>query len=294
MRYALLLPVCCLTLAAQDGTLNKRIEQIAASAHGRVGVGCALPDEVLDCSFNASDRFPMQSVYKLPIAMATLAAIERGKLSLMQNVRFLKSDLISPGQYSPLRDAHPQAGVDVPIQELIRLAVSESDGVASDILLRTIGGPPVADAYVKSLGIYGVSIKDSEKAIGADVRTQYRNYAEPKAMVALLRLLADHSPLSSQHTDLLLRLMTDTSRGAHRLKQLLPEGTVVAHKAGTSGTEAGITNATNDVGLITLTNGKKLAVAVFVSDSPESESVRESVIARIAREIWQASLKTDQ
>ena len=74
------------------------------------------------CNFHAADAFPMQSVYKLPIAMAMFDAIEHGRFRLGQNLRFLPSDLISPDQYSPLRDAHPQGNADVPVEELLRLA----------------------------------------------------------------------------------------------------------------------------------------------------------------------------
>jgi len=48
----------------------------------------------------------------------------------------------------------------------------------------------------------------------------------------------------------------------------------------------GITAATNDIGIITLPNGRHLAIAVFVSDSPTDEVTREGVIARIAKAIW--------
>lgn len=269
--------------------LKARIERIVLQAHGRVGVACALPGKALDCNVNAEAKLPMQSVYKLPIAMAVLHAVEQGRFRLDQRVEFRASDLISPGQHSPLREAHPQGGVEVTIQELLRLAVSESDGVASDILLRTIGGVTVADEYMKSLGISGISIRDTEKTIGTDERAQYRNYAQPRAMAALLRLIADRSPLSPEHTRLLLRWMTETKTGEHRLKGLLPVSTVVAHKTGTSGQDHGITHATNDAGLITLPDGSRLAVAVFIADSPESERVRESVIAQIAKEIRDAA-----
>jgi beta-lactamase class A len=228
----------------------------------------------------------MQSVYKLPIAVTVLHEVDEGRLSLSQKARFLPGDLISPSQYSPLRDAHPNGGVDVALEELLRLAVEESDGVASDILLRTIGGPKAADAYIKSLGIDGIHIADPEKTLARDVTAQYRNYAEPRALVALLRLLADDSPLSPANTLLLLHWMTETSTGEHRIRGSLPNDVAVAHKTGTSGEDRGITHATNDVGLITLPGGKMLALAILIEDSPESEDVREGVIAEIARAIW--------
>lgn len=251
-----------------------------------VGVSCALPGTQLDCDLNARAKLPMQSVYKLPIALTVLHQVDEGRLSLSQPVRFLASDLISPGQHSPLRDAHPSGGVDVPLVELLRLAVEESDGVASDILLRTIGGPRAADEYIRRLGIDGIHIADTEKTIGRDARAQFRNYAEPQALVALLRVIADRSPLSQASTQQLMEWMTNTPSGEHRIPGSLPQGTVIVHKTGTSGEDRGVTHATNDIGLITLPCGQRLAVAVLIVDSPETEDAREGVIAEIARVIW--------
>jgi beta-lactamase class A len=67
------------------------------------------------------------------------------------------------------------------------------------------------------------------------------------------------------------------------LKGLLPPGTVVAHKTGTDGTFGGLTRATNDIGIITLPDGRHLAIAVFVRDSTADEATRERTIAAAAR-----------
>ena len=231
----------------------------------------------------------MQSVYKLPIAMAALDAIEHGKFTLETEVRFHPSDLISPDQYSSLQATHPKANVDVRIEELLKLALVESDGVACDLLLRQVGGPAGADKYIRSLGIDEIRIVNTEQEMGRDDNLQYRNYATPRAMVSLLRRLADDTPLSREHTGMLLNWMTISETGAHRLKAKLPSGTVVAHKTGTSGQNRTVANATNDVGLITMPNGEKLAIAVFVADSASSANAREAVIANIAHDVWEAA-----
>jgi beta-lactamase class A len=278
--------VVCTGAQAQ---LSAQIRAIAARAHGRVGVACSLPGTPLDCNVNASAGLPMQSVYKLPIAMAVLHAIETGRLSLVTKVPFREADLIALDQGSPLQDAHPHGGVSVPVEQLLRLAVSQSDGAASDLLLRTLGGPSVADSYIRGLGISGIHIVDTEQTLGRDVQTQYRNDAQAQSLVALLRRLADHSPLNPQHTAQLLGWMTASDIGPHRIKGLLPAGTMVAHKTGTSGTNSRVANVTNDVGLITLKDGRKLAIAVLVADSGEPQTVREAVIAEITKAIWQAA-----
>src|ERR1700683_2347874 len=270
-------------LAAQ---LNHEIEGIAIQARALVGVSCSLPGLMLDCNLNADEKLPMQSVYKLPIGMATLHAVEQSHLDLSQPVQFLSADAVRTGQHSPLRDMHPQGGVTVPVQELLRLAVSESDGTASDILLRVLGGPVVVDRYIRSLGIQGIAVVDSEKTLGRDVKAQYRDTSTPSAIVRLLRLLADDSPLSADHTAILLDFMSQGGTSNARIKGLLPLNTTVAHKTGTSGEDNGIVHATNDVGLITMRNGKKLAIAIMIKDSPAPEAVRERVIAQITKAVW--------
>jgi beta-lactamase class A len=115
---------------------------------------------------------------------------------------------------------------------------------------------------------------------------QYRNWATPSAITHLLRELQIGKVLSSSSRQLLFIWMTQTPTGPRRIKGLLPNGVVVAHKTGTSNTVKGLTRATNDVGLITLPNGQHLAVAVFVMDSKANVAVRERVIARIAKAGW--------
>jgi beta-lactamase class A len=128
-----------------------------------------------------------------------------------------------------------------------------------------------------------IQVVNSEKEIGRDRETQYRNCATPKGALALLVALQSQRKLSRESQALLLKLMAEAIPGAKRLKGELPAGTVVAHKTGTGGTRNGITSATNDIGIITLPDGTHLAVAVFVSDSSADEATRESVIARIAK-----------
>ena len=48
----------------------------------------------------------------------------------------------------------------------------------------------------------------------------------------------------------------------------------------------GITSATNDIGIITLPDGRHLAVAAFVSDSAANDDTRDAIIARLAKAAW--------
>jgi len=271
--------------------LQEEIRKIAADARGRVSVACSLPGSALNCDLEPHSRPPMQSVFKLPLVLFALHEIDQGKFSLDQSVRFLPSDRFLPKTYSSLQDKFPNADVDVPLRELLRLAVSLSDNVAADIVLRLVGGPAAVGAYIKSIGVEGFHLEDSEHGLHRDVAAQYRNWVEPAGAVHLLRKLSDDSPLAPEHTELLLTWMKGSPTGPHRIKGALPSGTVVMHKTGTSGSHGGKTSATNDIGLIVLPDGRRLALAVFVTDASADSAILEAVIARIAAAVFAAAAR---
>ena len=264
----------------------EQLADIAQSAQGRVGASAELLETGKNLvSFHAGEHFPMQSVYKLPIAMAVLREVDRGKLRLDAEIHVDKSDYIPKSSHSPLRDSFPN-GITVTVRELLRLAVSESDGSASDVLLRLLGGAQAVMVFLRDHGLHDVQVLDTEKRLAEDNTLQYRNWATPDGAIAVLRVLLESSALSPGSRDLLLQFMTETTTYPSRLKGRLPATAVVAHKTGSSGTLNGLAAATNDIGIVTLPDGRHLAIAVFVSDSKADDKTRDAVIARIARLAW--------
>jgi beta-lactamase class A len=229
----------------------------------------------------------MQSVYKLPISMAVLQQVDQGKLKLDQRISVTREDFIGRAGHSPIRDRNPN-GVELTLSELLRFALSESDGTASDVLMKLAGGPEAIQSYLATLPLTDMKVVDTEKGLVQDHSLQHRNWSTPNAAIALLRALHERRGLSEASQGLLLKFMTESTPGEKRLKGLLPPGTPVAHKTGTSGTEDGITAATNDIGIITLPDGQHLAIAVFVAASPVDEQTREHVIAKLAQAVVDA------
>lgn len=272
--------------------LENQIKEIAAEAKGKVGVAAIVLEEGKEAdaavvSLNPHEHFPMQSVYKLPISMAVMKQVDAGKLKLADKILVSKSEMVGRRAHSPIRDRHPN-GTSLTVEELLRYALAESDGTASDVLMRLAGGPSGVQAYLTGLGIKDMIVLDTEQTFSQNNTAQYRNWATPEASVALLRALHERRGLSEFAQGLLLKFMTESKPGQKRLKGLLPAGTPVAHKTGTSGTEKGLTAATNDIGIIILPTGRRVAIAVFVSESPADEATREGVIAKIASAVYGA------
>lgn len=198
-------------------------------------------------------------------------------------VRLKKRDL-PKNTYSPLRDKYPKANVDVSIGYLLSLMVSQSDNNACDILLGILGGTQTVQDYMLRQSISGISIRASEAEMASGWEVQYINWCKPLEMTKLLDLFYNGAVLSKTSTAFLYKIMTETTTGPNRLKGVLPAGTVVAHKTGISPTNAeGLTPATNDVGIITLPNGKHLAISIFVCNSTDNPATREAIIAKIAK-----------
>jgi beta-lactamase class A len=267
-------------------SLRTKIEHIAGRASGKVGVAITGFEKYDTLTINGSDKFPMQSVFKYPLALTILNQVDKGKFSLEQKIHLRKKDLL-PDTWSPLRKKYPEGGVDITLDDLLTITVSQSDNNGCDMLFRLIGGTQKVERYIHELGIKDIAIVATEEEMHWDWQIQYRNWCTPAAMTQLLFKFFNGKILSEKSRDYLYRVMAKTSTGKGRLNGLLPEGTVVAHKTGSSGeNDSGIAAATNDVGIVTLPNGKYFIIAVFVSDSKADEKTRNNIIAEIAKAVW--------
>jgi len=249
--------------------------EIAAPAGGTVGFAALDLSSGRSLAWHEAEAFPMQSVFKLPVAIELLHQVDEKKLDLARVVALGPADA----------RGGPAGTMAVPakktVRELLEAMLITSDNVACDKLLSLLGGPRAVDARLRALGIEHVTIRFSELDMHAG---KGDNVATPAAMVALLAKVARREAgLSAASASLLEDVLSRVATGQQRIKGALPPRTPVAHKTGTSDTRGGKTDATNDVGLITLPNGHRAAVAVFVHASPADVETRERTIAWLAR-----------
>jgi len=251
------------------------LQAIVEPAGGTVGFAAKDLASGRLLGLNQDKALPMQSVFKLPIAIEVLHQVDEGKIELEREI------LLGPDNAREGATGMMVIPSRTTVRKLLEAMVVKSDNVACDRLLALVGGPQAVDARMRGLGIEGITIRFSEREMTAG---KGDNTATPAAMVALLEKVAQQwlglLPTSAKVLeDLLLQVGT----GAKRIKGGLPPGTPVAHKTGSSRTKDGKTDATNDVGLVSLPSGNRIAIAVFVHDSPADEGTREETIAKLAR-----------
>lgn len=287
MKPLLLLAGLCIlssSLFAQTAQLQAEIQQLIRKKNATVGVGIYEFGSGQMITVNGDKHMPMQSVYKFHVALAVLTEVDKGRFGLAQKMHIRKSDLI-PDLHSPMGEDHPNGEVDLPLADIVRYMIAQSDGSACDYLFRLLGGPAKVDAFIHQLGIQDVAIRETEETMQArgNWDIQYTNWTTQKAMLDLLKVFYERKVLSAASHDFLWNVMMETETGQNRLKKRLPAGTPVAHKTGTSGTRDGLTGAVNDAGFIQLPNGNYIAISVFVTNSRESMKTNERIIADIVK-----------
>jgi beta-lactamase class A len=310
---------------AQLSNLQPTVAQLERSlVHGRVGV--AVQDLATGETFmsRGNQRFPMQSVFKLPLGIAVLKLADQGKLDLNQTITIRREDLSI--WYSEINDSF-KGPTNYTVAELLTLAVAHSDNTAADLLMKRVGGPKRVDAILAKIGVRGIRIDRYERQLQPDctglgsfrpeltseagveaaiarlshARTRAamarylhdpRDTSTPRGMLRLIRDLDEGRLLSPPSTRRLIDIMVSSTPGAKRLKAGLPSGTILAHKTGTGYALNGIAGAINDAAIATLPNGRKLAIVVFLAGSSGTSDSRDKLIADVARAVVAATETT--
>ena len=267
------------------------IQKLIQNFNGKIGISIKNLQTQETLEINPKQRFPMQSVYKFPLAIAIFEQIDKGKLSLDQKVNLAKSDLL-PKTHSPLRDLYPEGKRDISLREILEATVAQSDNNGCDYLFNMLGGVKPVDTFIKSLGITEINIIGTEAQMHADEKVQFANYSTPAAMTNLLEKFYNGKTLTKQSTVELWKILVSTTTATNRIKAGLPVGTVWGHKSGWSGgDDRGFTNAINDAGVFIMPNGTPIAISVFIAETPVKSVETDKLTANITQIAYQHFLK---
>ncbi len=143
----------------QHSKLEAEFNQITRAFDGRVGV-CAGDTVGFSC-VNGSQRFPLQSVMKLVVGLATMDAVDHRRLRLDDTVVIRRQDLSLGVQ--PLAKLVTDSGFPTTIDDLVRRAIVDSDSAATDVLVARLGGPKAIQAVLNRLQISGVRFDRDER-----------------------------------------------------------------------------------------------------------------------------------
>jgi beta-lactamase class A len=259
--------------------LRNGLNQMLTPYRAEVGIAVKNIENGDTLTINNELHFPMQSVYKFPLAMAVLHQVDEGKMSLKQMIHIKEKELMK-NTWSPLKRKHPKGDVNITLTDLLNYMVSKSDNNACDVLFKLMGGTKRVEQYFHSLGYTNIAIKTTEKQMQKGEHVQYTNWCLPNEMTNILSDFYLQKHLSKSSREFLMNLMIQSENGPKRIKELLPPETTVAHKTGT-----GI-KVVNDVGIITLPSGNHIAISVFIQHAEEEFETIELLIAQISKAVY--------
>lgn len=302
-----------------ESPLQLRLAQAATESDGTVAISVLHLRTNERVSIHGNVRLPMMSVFKLPLAVVTLAEVDAGHWKMTTPIPIAPHEIVP--DVSPVAEAWTKGEKSPKLETLLRQMIQQSDNTAGDKLVSLNGGGPKITARLRKMGLKGIDVAEQEiniigrihcagghgsgwtaakvgdcqeaSPVAQETAAKHEIAAPPNgattdAIVDMLAALDRGTILSEASRKWLLSTLAGTATGPKRLKGLLPDGTPVAHKTGTGDTFLGLNVATNDVGIVTLPNGDRFAIAVFIAGAHADPTLVEALIAKIARVTWDA------
>ncbi len=305
-----------------DESLQARIAALADEA-GLTRIGFAACDITKGRAafVRGGELFPLQSVGKLPIAVAVLHMMQTRQLRFERTID-LSRPQIAPGA-SPLADSLRRAPVRISARRLLEAMLINSDNTAADGLMKLAGGPAAIQRKLKELDIDGLRVDRFERELQVEALglTPPVDFAKPDALaraldeldvleqrkaldrylhdprdtgnarglVKMVVRLTDGRMIQPRYTAMLIDWMKRTKTGNDRLRSGFPQGWTVAHRSGTSATVVGVTAAFNDVALAVGPKGQRIALALLIAGASQSAAdlaLFHKAVARAVYEEW--------
>jgi beta-lactamase class A len=235
-------------------SLEDQLSSLVSNKSADVGIAALDLNTGETVSIKGNTPFPMASTVKVAIAALYLAQVDNGRRSLDDTIN---------GQS---------------VRSLMRRMLVFSDNRAADILFKDVGGPSALESWLEDNDVKGIHVDRTIAQLLAAKRDLWdrRDSSTPVAMVDLLRRIYKAELIKPESRNYLLDVMAQCETGKNRMKSLLPSGTPVEHKTGT------LNGLADDVGFITLPDGRRVAVAIFTRGGAD----RPRTIAETARAIY--------
>jgi beta-lactamase class A len=235
-------------------TLEQQLSYLVAGKSADVGVAALDLTTGESLSVKGNVPYPMASTVKVAVAALYLSQVDHGRRTLDQTINGSSA------------------------RSLMSRMMIHSDNKATDILISNLGGPQALQSWLSQNGMRGLRVDRTIARLLADERNLWEDLdtATPEAMVDLLKRIYRAELIQPASRDSLLGLMAQCQTGKNRMKALLPFGTPVEHKTGT------LNGLTDDVGFITMPDGRRIAVAFFARGGAD----RPRTIAEAARALY--------
>lgn len=260
--------------AGRASDVEARLAALERRHGGCLGVAILDTDSGRRHGHRADERFLMCSTHKLLTVGAVLARVDRGVERLDRRVVFGRDVVLS---WAPVTSKHAGAP-GMSVAELCEATITVSDNTADNLLLRSLGGPSAATAFVRKLGDPLTRLDRYEPELNVGAPGDLRDTTTPDAMLGDLHALLLGDVLSVASRERLAAWMRATSTGLDKLRAGMPSGWQAGDKTG-----SGAHDETNDVAIFWPPQRKPLLVTAYLAGLTADAAGRSAVLAEVGR-----------
>ena len=279
-KLSFLLVLISISSFSQISTIKDKINNVINNKNAGIGVAILDLNSNESVVINGEEHFPMQSVFKFPIALKVLNDVDNDKIKLSDSI-FISSAELKKKTWSTIQEKYPNGNIKMALSDIIYYMVAISDNIGCDVILKNNGGASSVNHYLRSIGIENMTIKINEAEQQAKPDKQVQNWTTPNEAINLLTMFYKHSLLKPATQNFLWETMKKTATGS--IKNKLSKGIIVIHKTGSAPNIKNGTAVNNDVGIMIFPNKKAVAYAIFIKDSKETSDTNYNIIAEIGK-----------
>lgn len=256
------------------------LAEIERAHGGRLGVVVREQGAGVVMSHRADERFAMCSTFKLPLAAAVLARVDRGEERLDRTLTVTADRLVAN---SPITGE--RVGQDLSLAELCEAAMTTSDNCAANLLIDTLGGPPGLTSFLRGIGdpITRLDRVEPEMNLVSLAEGDERDTTTPAAIASTVEALTMGEALSPASRDQLVTWMRAAVTGKTRLRKSWPADWRAGDKTGT-----GHDGPTNDVAVAWPPGRGALVVSAYYDRTGHTMAENAEILARVGQLIRSA------
>jgi beta-lactamase class A len=261
---------------AQASAFHDAMRRIEAATAGRLGVAVLDTQSGAAHAYRGDEAFAMCSTFKCLLAAQVLARVDRGEEQLTRPIAVQAADLVP---YAPVTQPRV-GGAPLTVAELCDAAVTLSDNVAANLLLKASGGPPALTAWLRTLGDGASRLDRFEPELNTAEPGDPRDTTTPRAMLGTLQKIVLGDALSPPSRMLLTQWLVGNRTGDKKLRAGLPAGWRAGDKTG-----AGSRGSNHDVAVLWPSGRAPVLVTAYLTETSADQAGRDKALADVARQV---------
>ena len=172
------------------------------------------------------EQFFTASIIKVPIMVAVYREVDAGELEFSQEIEIKEEDWAAGAGWLQWE----KAGTKQTVGDLLLLMMTQSDNVAANALVRTVGGPDHINEVARSMGAEDTLLYQKVSSERGAVPA-LDNRSTPRDMATMMRQIAEGEAASEKSCGYMIDLMHENKLDWW-LDAGLPDGVDAANKAG--------------------------------------------------------------